>query len=341
MSQKYPGGFITKSPVAPSQGVASGMWTLDQAMQLKKQGVWPPLVPGAPTIGTATQTGSTTATVVFTAPASNGGSVITSYTATSSPAGGTGTLSQAGSGTITVTGLSPVTSYTFTVTATNAVGTSAASAASNSITTALPAIGAAFGGGFFAGQIGVSSVATHNLVVGPSSTAEFLGKWKNANTATSGADSVIDGPQNTADMVADGNATVYPCAHFCNNLSTGGQTDWYMPAKNELEICYYNLKPGTTANYTASGINPNAVPARASNYPGGAPATNPAQTSATDFQTGNTEPFNVAFNYWASTEVNASSAYRLTFSTGNMQSGASTYGKTNDYKVRAIRRVAV
>ena len=91
-------------------------------------------VPGAPTIGTATATGSTTATVAFTAPASNGGAVITSYTATSSPGGITGTLSQAGSGTITVTGLTGGTAYTFTVVATNAQGTGPASSASNSVT---------------------------------------------------------------------------------------------------------------------------------------------------------------------------------------------------------------
>ncbi len=92
-------------------------------------------VPGAPTIGTATA-GDTTASVPFTAPGSNGGSVITSYTATSSPGGLTGTLTQAGSGTITVNGLTNGTAYTFTVTATNAIGTGAASAASNSVTPA-------------------------------------------------------------------------------------------------------------------------------------------------------------------------------------------------------------
>ena len=94
--------------------------------------------PDAPTIGTATATGSTTATVTFTAPASNGGSTITSYTATSSPGGLTGTLSQAGSGTITISGLTAATSYTFTVRATNAIGQGAASAASNSMTTQGP-----------------------------------------------------------------------------------------------------------------------------------------------------------------------------------------------------------
>jgi len=87
-------------------------------------------VPGAPTIGTATASG-TTASITFTPPASDGGSAITSYTATSSPGGLTGTSSGSP---VTVSGLTIGTTYTFTVTATNAVGTGPASAASNSVT---------------------------------------------------------------------------------------------------------------------------------------------------------------------------------------------------------------
>jgi hypothetical protein len=89
-------------------------------------------VPLAPTIGTATATGSSTATVAFTAPTDNGGATITSYTAVSSPGGITAT---GASSPITVTGLSPSTSYTFVVYATNSVGNSANSASSNTITT--------------------------------------------------------------------------------------------------------------------------------------------------------------------------------------------------------------
>jgi hypothetical protein len=92
-------------------------------------------VPGAPTIGTATATAYNQATVTYTAPASNGGTAITSYTAVSSPGGFTGSVSQAGSGTITVNGLSESTSYTFIVYATNSVGNSSNSSSSNSITT--------------------------------------------------------------------------------------------------------------------------------------------------------------------------------------------------------------
>ena len=93
------------------------------------------VVPDAPGIGTATATSNTTATVAYTAPGDDGGATITSYVATSTPGSITGSLSTAGSGTITVSGLSASTAYTFTVHAVNSVGNSAESSASNSITT--------------------------------------------------------------------------------------------------------------------------------------------------------------------------------------------------------------
>jgi hypothetical protein len=89
--------------------------------------------PGAPTIGLASSVNTSTVAVQFTAPAEDGYATIETYTATSSPGGITGTLSQAGSGTITVTGLTEGTSYTFTVTATNSYTTGDPSSASNSV----------------------------------------------------------------------------------------------------------------------------------------------------------------------------------------------------------------
>jgi subtilisin family serine protease len=91
-------------------------------------------VPGAPTIGTATA-GDAQATVSFTAPASNGGSAITGYTATSTPGNFTATGLTSP---LTVTGLVNGTSYTFKVFASNAAGNGPQSAASNAVTPVAP-----------------------------------------------------------------------------------------------------------------------------------------------------------------------------------------------------------
>jgi hypothetical protein len=98
------------------------------------------LAPAAPLIATATDVGTSRAfnngavTIAFTA---QGPNAATSFTVTSSPGAFTATGS---SSPLTVEGLQSDTAYTFTVTATNADGTSPASAASASVTaTTVPA----------------------------------------------------------------------------------------------------------------------------------------------------------------------------------------------------------
>ena len=91
--------------------------------------------PGAPTIGSATALSPTSVSITFTAPANNGGATIETYTATSTPGSITGRVFQSGSGSITITGLTSSTAYTFRVTASNSAGTSSASGATASITT--------------------------------------------------------------------------------------------------------------------------------------------------------------------------------------------------------------
>ena len=284
--------------------------------------------PDAPTIGTATATFSGI-TVAFTAPSNVGGSAITSYIATAKrTSDGVLFTASGASSPITVTGLTAV-AFTATVIAVNSYGNSAPSAASNSVTP-LPALGSALGGGFFAGQISTAgnSIADYNLVVGPLASAQSTAQWKTANTSTAGTSSVIDGPANSAAM----NDATHPAAQFCEGLTIGGFSDWYLPALNELEICYYNLKPTTYVNNTSYGINANAVPARASNYTSG----DPAQTSAADFKDTGTEDFINGY-YWSSTENSATNGWKITFYYGS-QSGTS---KTGSNPVRAVRRVAV
>ena len=93
----------------------------------------PAAVPGAPT-GVAATAGNAEASVTWTAPVSTGGSAITGYTVSSSP--GAKTCTTAGTLGCTVGGLTNGTAYTFTVTATNGVGTGPASSPSSSVTPA-------------------------------------------------------------------------------------------------------------------------------------------------------------------------------------------------------------
>jgi hypothetical protein len=96
--------------------------------------VTPRTVPGAPTAlgGTA---GNGQATMSWTAPVSNGGSVITSYVVRGVAADSNKTCTwTTGPLTCTVTGLTNGTPYTFTVVAVNVAGAGAASAPSTAVT---------------------------------------------------------------------------------------------------------------------------------------------------------------------------------------------------------------
>lgn len=137
---------------------------------ITKTGTAVPDVPDAPTIGTATDVGTSraynngSATVAYTAAATGG--AVTTFTATSTPGGFTAT----GSSPITVTGLQSGTAYTFAVAGTNATATGPASSASSSITATTvpqaPTIGTFTDGGtgttgtlsFTAGATGGSSI---------------------------------------------------------------------------------------------------------------------------------------------------------------------------------------
>jgi hypothetical protein len=206
-------------------------------------------------------------------------------------------------------------------------------------------IGAAFGGGFYAGQISTTAngVATHYLVISPQSTAVTgtSSIWGPTGTNT-GINSLIDGPANTASLVALGSS--YKAANYCNNLTTGGYSDWYLPAFNELLTMYYNLKPSTVSNVTTSdavgvmGYNANAVSPEPINT--GYTTTNPLQTTSAAFKTSGSEHFGT-FTYRCSTDYSSDYAREMRFHDGyrylNNVKTPSYYGMY----VRAIRRVAV
>ena len=193
-------------------------------------------------------------------------------------------------------------------------------------------IGAAYGGGFFAGQINVSGTK-YNLVVAPKASGENSSrKWGTYGTPT-GATSVINGPANSALLAALG--ADYQAAVFCEGLTIGGYSDWYLPAKNELEVLYYFLKPSTDTNDTSSGSNANAVSPEpiSTNYTSGSPA----QTSAgIGFRTGETNALTSTY-YWSSTDNTDVFAVVQVFSFGSQGLG----NKAESQYVRAVRRIPV
>ena len=195
-------------------------------------------------------------------------------------------------------------------------------------------IGQAFGGGFYAGKISTTAdgEATHYLIVAPKASGQNPSRtW--GTSGVTGITSVIDGPTNSAELAALG--ADYQAAKFCEDLNIGDYTDWYLPAKNELEVLYYFLKPTTEANITESGSNANAVSPEpiSTNYTSGSPA----QTSAgIGFRTGETNAF-ASDRYWSSTEVNSSFARTQDFNNSYQGNG----GKSDTFYVRAVRRIAV
>ena len=94
------------------------------------------LIPPTPSTPTASA-GSAAATVSVAAGSGPGGTA-TTYTVLASPGDATCTVTNALGGSCTVTGLVNGTSYTFTATASNTYGTSAASAASAAVTPVAP-----------------------------------------------------------------------------------------------------------------------------------------------------------------------------------------------------------
>jgi hypothetical protein len=91
--------------------------------------------PTTPVITRAFETDSDEAVIYFDAPANDGQTPVLYYTAVATPGGATGTTLQQGSGSITITGLTKSTTYTFTITAHNINGTSVESRPSQPVTT--------------------------------------------------------------------------------------------------------------------------------------------------------------------------------------------------------------
>jgi hypothetical protein len=186
-------------------------------------------------------------------------------------------------------------------------------------------------GGFYAGRILISGIL-YALIAAPKAEGERkAGAWSKSYDSVPGALSWNDGAANTAAMAESGSTL----AKWAKDLTIGGYSDWYIPALDELEICYRYLKPTAEPNYlwSRSGINVSAVPPT---YP--YTAELPAQTQNDLFVAGGSEAFADEI-YWSSTQLASDSHYAWgqDFSYGSQD----YWGKDVQVKARAVRRLAI
>ena len=208
--------------------------------------------------------------------------------------------------------------------------------------------GTPFGGGFFVGRT-IQDGKTFALILAPKDGGEAESiQWKKSYTDTPGTLSVSDGFANSEAMNDDD----HPAAQFCRAVRAGGHDDWYLPSRDELELVYRNLKPGTGQNYTyasrakAWGVEPgkyNGVDEQgnghnASSDPAGAAYTadDPFKTLAEAFQSGGPEALAERW-YWSSTQFSSDTAWVQDFEDGYQGHNF----KDDSFRCRAVRKILI
>lgn len=188
------------------------------------------------------------------------------------------------------------------------------------------AFGTILEGGFYAGRIRQAD-GEYALIVAPKAEGDHDDiKWGKL-ASLPGALSFFDGRANTAAMAERGSKL----AKWALELQIGGHSDWYLPSRDELELCYRNLKPGAGENWCYGGDNPSSVPVGYAYLP-----KLPAQTEITAFRIGGVEAFEEAY-YWSSTQFagNEGCAWNQSFGDGYQY----VSHKDFTYRARAVRRL--
>lgn len=310
-----------------------------------------PTPPGAPT-GVSATAGNARVTVSWTAPTNVGGSAITGYTATSSPGGKT---CETGTLTCVINGLTNGTPYTFTVTATNTVGTSAASDPSTAVT---PILSCATGGDCSLGDIGPGGGLVFFIdLTRPEGSRYFEMAPKNAvlDESTSGiawitgANTCYAIDSSTADQNCQEN-NLYSGTEVeqaaSTNLATGigmgsANTAAIVARMDAGSVASTAYAAGLAKNYRGGGLTDWFMPSRDEinamcNYSRN--PTNPPTgicIGSQDVTFGEESAYGFALKkYWSSSQFRAGSAWSPKFADGG---GYGNAPKSSNQQVRPIR----
>lgn len=163
-----------------------------------------------------------------------------------------------------------------------------------------PAIGDAYQGGYYAGDI-VDGGNTYRIVVAPKAGEAYGKVWKYEGTSTAGTDSTTNGLANSLNML-DG---LHAAGAYAMAYTAGGYDDWYLPSSGELAVIAANLRPGGAGTPSA-------------------------------FKTGGAQAFAAGAWYWSSTQYSV--ALARAWPTPSSEVSQDTKASTGNY-TRPVRRV--
>lgn len=107
----------------------------------------------------------------------------------------------------------------------------------------IPRLGAIWPGqgGIYAGMLrGLNGAPDFHLIVptDPAGAHDAI-TWGGAGHREADAESDIDGPANTKALTTS--AIDHPAAQWAAALTIDGHTDWYLPARHELRLCFLTV----------------------------------------------------------------------------------------------------